>query len=263
MVRRGTTNALLTCQGYCGIQLRCPPRRGRRGQGGGTEHCDHDDSVGRRIQRLNVEQQTFHESRDCCGRQHADRDSEDRLPYFTVRAPGRCFDRPTESSGSGSADTGIGGAARSCWFSRQRSSGDTGKGIGATGDGGPVSATWGTFLAGHASELWTMDLTTHPLSSAEPAAGAQAGPAVPGHAQVPGLDSDRARGCLHGCQLISEESGRWAYVPPRATQNAPRFHADGFLGEHGFATADKSLVATDAHICHGLLPDRHHSARSH
>ncbi len=31
------------------------------------------------------------------------------------------------------------------------------------GDGGPISATWRAFLAGHASELWTMDLTTHPL----------------------------------------------------------------------------------------------------
>ena len=31
------------------------------------------------------------------------------------------------------------------------------------GDGRPVSSTWRTFLAGHASELWTMDLTTQPL----------------------------------------------------------------------------------------------------
>ncbi len=31
------------------------------------------------------------------------------------------------------------------------------------GDGSPVSTTWRTFLTGHASELWTMDLTTQPL----------------------------------------------------------------------------------------------------
>ena len=31
------------------------------------------------------------------------------------------------------------------------------------GDGRPVSSTWRTFLAGHANELWTMDLTTQPL----------------------------------------------------------------------------------------------------
>ena len=31
------------------------------------------------------------------------------------------------------------------------------------GDGAPASTTWRTFLAGHASELWTMDLTTQPL----------------------------------------------------------------------------------------------------
>jgi hypothetical protein len=30
-------------------------------------------------------------------------------------------------------------------------------------DGGPVSSTWRTFLAGHAAELWTMDLTTQSL----------------------------------------------------------------------------------------------------
>jgi len=30
-------------------------------------------------------------------------------------------------------------------------------------DGGPVSSTWRTFLAGHAAEVWTMDLTTQPL----------------------------------------------------------------------------------------------------
>ncbi len=30
-------------------------------------------------------------------------------------------------------------------------------------DGRPVSSTWRTFLAGHAGELWTMDLTTQPL----------------------------------------------------------------------------------------------------
>ena len=30
-------------------------------------------------------------------------------------------------------------------------------------DGGPASSTWRTFLAGHAAELWTMDLTTQPL----------------------------------------------------------------------------------------------------
>jgi len=30
------------------------------------------------------------------------------------------------------------------------------------GDGVPAS-TWHTFLAGHANELWTMDLTTQPL----------------------------------------------------------------------------------------------------
>lgn len=30
-------------------------------------------------------------------------------------------------------------------------------------DGRPVSSTWRTFLAGHANELWTMDLTTQPL----------------------------------------------------------------------------------------------------
>ena len=29
--------------------------------------------------------------------------------------------------------------------------------------GSPASATWHTFLAGHTSELWTMDLTTQPL----------------------------------------------------------------------------------------------------
>jgi len=31
------------------------------------------------------------------------------------------------------------------------------------GDGRPVSSTWRTFLAGHANELWAMDLTTQPL----------------------------------------------------------------------------------------------------
>ncbi len=31
------------------------------------------------------------------------------------------------------------------------------------GDGRPVSSRWSTFLTGHASELWTMDLTTQPL----------------------------------------------------------------------------------------------------
>lgn len=31
------------------------------------------------------------------------------------------------------------------------------------GNGGPASTTWRAFLAGHASELWTMDLTTQPL----------------------------------------------------------------------------------------------------
>ena len=31
------------------------------------------------------------------------------------------------------------------------------------GDGRPVSSHWSTFLAGHASELWTLDLTTQPL----------------------------------------------------------------------------------------------------
>ncbi|MFC1662512.1 integrase, partial [Gemmatimonadota bacterium] len=31
------------------------------------------------------------------------------------------------------------------------------------GGGGPASTTWRTFLAGHANELWTMDLTTQPL----------------------------------------------------------------------------------------------------
>jgi putative transposase len=31
------------------------------------------------------------------------------------------------------------------------------------GGGSPSSATWHTFLAGHANELWTMDLTTQPL----------------------------------------------------------------------------------------------------
>ena len=31
------------------------------------------------------------------------------------------------------------------------------------GHGGPASTTWRTFLASHASELWTMNLTTHPL----------------------------------------------------------------------------------------------------
>ena len=30
-------------------------------------------------------------------------------------------------------------------------------------DGNPGSSTWRTFLAGHANELWTMDLTTQPL----------------------------------------------------------------------------------------------------
>lgn len=30
-------------------------------------------------------------------------------------------------------------------------------------DGRPVSSTWRTFLAGHANDLWTMDLTTQPL----------------------------------------------------------------------------------------------------
>jgi len=30
-------------------------------------------------------------------------------------------------------------------------------------DGRPLSSTWRTFLAGHASELWTMDLTTQPM----------------------------------------------------------------------------------------------------
>ncbi|MFO8175827.1 MAG: hypothetical protein ACQET1_03265 [Gemmatimonadota bacterium] len=30
-------------------------------------------------------------------------------------------------------------------------------------EGGPASTTWRTFLAGHANELWTMDLTTQPL----------------------------------------------------------------------------------------------------
>jgi len=32
-----------------------------------------------------------------------------------------------------------------------------------TGDGAQGSTTWRTFLAGHAAELWTMDLTTLPL----------------------------------------------------------------------------------------------------
>ena len=31
------------------------------------------------------------------------------------------------------------------------------------GNDGPSSTTWRTFLAGHAAELWTMDLTTQPL----------------------------------------------------------------------------------------------------
>ena len=31
------------------------------------------------------------------------------------------------------------------------------------GDGAPVPTAWHTFLAGHARELWTMDLTTQPL----------------------------------------------------------------------------------------------------
>jgi putative transposase len=35
--------------------------------------------------------------------------------------------------------------------------------IARKGDGAPASTTWRTFLAGHASELWTMDLTTQPL----------------------------------------------------------------------------------------------------
>ena len=30
-------------------------------------------------------------------------------------------------------------------------------------DGRPVSSTWRTFLASHANELWTMDLTTQPM----------------------------------------------------------------------------------------------------
>ncbi len=30
-------------------------------------------------------------------------------------------------------------------------------------DGAPASTTWRTFLAGHAAELWSMDLTTQPL----------------------------------------------------------------------------------------------------
>jgi len=30
-------------------------------------------------------------------------------------------------------------------------------------EGRPGSTTWRTFLAGHANELWTMDLTTQPL----------------------------------------------------------------------------------------------------
>ncbi len=31
------------------------------------------------------------------------------------------------------------------------------------GDGAPTSSTWRTFLAGHATELWNLDLTTQPL----------------------------------------------------------------------------------------------------
>jgi len=31
------------------------------------------------------------------------------------------------------------------------------------GDGAPASTTWRTFLAGHSTELWTLDLTTQPL----------------------------------------------------------------------------------------------------
>jgi hypothetical protein len=31
------------------------------------------------------------------------------------------------------------------------------------GNDDPTSTTWQTFLTGHASELWTMDLTTQPL----------------------------------------------------------------------------------------------------
>jgi hypothetical protein len=31
------------------------------------------------------------------------------------------------------------------------------------GEGAPASSTWGTFLAGHAPELWTLDLTTQPV----------------------------------------------------------------------------------------------------
>lgn len=31
------------------------------------------------------------------------------------------------------------------------------------GDGAPATTTWRTFLAGHAAELGTMDLTTQPL----------------------------------------------------------------------------------------------------
>jgi hypothetical protein len=31
------------------------------------------------------------------------------------------------------------------------------------GDGCPFSSTWRTFLAGHAAELWTRDLSTQPL----------------------------------------------------------------------------------------------------
>jgi len=30
-------------------------------------------------------------------------------------------------------------------------------------EGSPASTRWRTFLAGHANELWTMDLTTQPL----------------------------------------------------------------------------------------------------